>query len=318
MESAPPYIPTPQAERDLGDNTFRSANASAVGVSFDGYYGKDRVFHGRIFLDNRLLDSDDPKRREAFARLVAYENDIFALKHITPFVAPTQPHKMRKKLSIAIEGNIGAGKTTLADIILEIMGPEHVEILKEPVEEWQNVGGHNLLKAFYEDPKKYAYTFQSYAIVSRLHRQAEAQVKAIRVLERSSCSDHCFADNCHAAGDLNDLEHAAYSEWWRFLNDYVDAKPDVFLYLRTPAETCHERLKKRGREAEKGVPLDYLEKLEKRHEDWLMTESGKDTHFQIPVHVFDGVQNFVEDDTVKAKVKELLHRIARAHGISSM
>lgn len=307
------------AEYDPGNNVYDQRSVPSAGVRLEGYYGQDNVFHGSIFLDRVLLDSDDPRRQEAFDRLETHEEGAWSLpRGVTAFIAPTQAQKVKKKLSIAIEGNIGAGKTTLANIIQEIMGTEHVEILTEPVEEWQNVDGHNLLAEFYKNPEKYAYTFQSYAIVSRLRRQANAQTRDIRVLERSSCSDHCFADNCHASGTMNDVEHAAYKQWWRFLNDHVDAKPDVFLYLRTPAEVCHQRTIERNRKAETGLPLDYLEKLEKRHEDWLMTEDQKDSHFQIPVYVFDGVLNFKNDPAVRNQVKALIHRIAAENGIPNL
>ena len=302
-------------DADYGVNcTLRTALPS-IGVHYEGFYGADKVFHGSIFLDNVLLDADDPRRQEAFDRVAAHNEGNFSPRGVRPFIAPTQEHKQKRKISIAIEGNIGAGKTTLANIIQEIMGTKDVEILTEPVEEWQNVNGHNLLAAFYQDPEKYAYTFQSYAIVSRLRRQANKQERTIRVLERSSCSDHCFADNCHASGAMNDIEHAAYGEWWRFLNDHVDAKPDVFLYLRTPAKTCLQRTIERGRKAESGVPLEYLEKLEKRHEDWLMTDDALDSHFQIPVYVFDGVLDFKADAAVRDQVKALIHRIARDNAL---
>ena len=301
---------------DYGVNCAVRAALPSVGVRYEGFYGADKVFHGTIFLDNVLLDADDPRRQEAFDRVAAHNEGSFSLRGVRPFIAPTQAHKRKKMICIAVEGDIGAGKTTLAQIIQEIMGTENVEILTEPVEEWQDVNGHDLLAAFYKDPEKYAYTFQSYAIVSRLRRQANPQTRPIRVIERSSCSDHCFADNCHASGTMNDIEHAAYGKWWRFLNDYVDAKPDVFLYLRTPAKVCHQRTIERGRKAESGVPLEYLEKLEKRHEDWLMTDDGLDSHFKIPVYVFDGVLDFKADPTVKDQVKELIHRIARDNALS--
>lgn len=73
---------------------------------------------------------------------------------------------------LSLEGSIGSGKSTFLQILKEKLGDD-LEIFAEPVEEWKNVGegGDNLLNLFYEDPKRWAYTFQSYAFVSRLMLQ---------------------------------------------------------------------------------------------------------------------------------------------------
>lgn len=62
---------------------------------------------------------------------------------------------------LSIEGNLGAGKSTLLSLL-------DVNIIKEPVEEWQNVGGKNFLSNYYLDPKRWAFTFQLHALHSRV------------------------------------------------------------------------------------------------------------------------------------------------------
>ncbi len=69
------------------------------------------------------------------------------------------------KKSFLVEGNIGAGKSTFLKIISQYLD---IQIIYEPHQKWQNVAGHNLLEQFYKDPKRWAYTFQSYAFVSRV------------------------------------------------------------------------------------------------------------------------------------------------------
>lgn len=61
---------------------------------------------------------------------------------------------------ISIEGNLGAGKTTLLSLL-------NISCIKEPVDEWENLKGTNILKNYYEDPKRWAFTFQLNAIHSR-------------------------------------------------------------------------------------------------------------------------------------------------------
>ena len=61
---------------------------------------------------------------------------------------------------ISIEGNLGAGKTTLLSLL-------QIPVIREPVEEWQNFGGQDILKRYYHDPKRWAFTFQLHALHSR-------------------------------------------------------------------------------------------------------------------------------------------------------
>ena len=70
-----------------------------------------------------------------------------------------------------LEGNIGAGKSTFLSLIKELLP---VQIVYEPVEKWQHVGaGENILEKFYTDTHRWAYTFQSYAFITRVIEQKE-------------------------------------------------------------------------------------------------------------------------------------------------
>ena len=69
-----------------------------------------------------------------------------------------------KKLFI-LEGNIGAGKSTFLRLAGDTLP---LQIVPEPHTKWQQVGGHNLLEKFYTDTNRWAYTFQSYAFVTRV------------------------------------------------------------------------------------------------------------------------------------------------------
>ena len=65
----------------------------------------------------------------------------------------------KRPFTVVVEGNIGSGKTTFLD---HFMKNEMVEVVTEPVEEWRNVGGHNLLQLMYENPSRWSHMFQSY------------------------------------------------------------------------------------------------------------------------------------------------------------
>ena len=205
--------------------------------------------------------------------------------------------------TIALEGSIGSGKSTLLRLATEALGGEgSVEGLVEPVGAWKDVGGHNLLQQFYEDPSRWAYTFQSYAFVSRLMLQAKTPVTApVRLMERSAFSDkHVFATNAHESGLMSDAEWAVYNEIWDFYTTVTPGRPDAFVYLRTSAQTCFERMKRRARVEEQEVPLEYLEAIHDRHDAWFGIEPSSEyvdlgvqvTEDGIPFIVLEGEVDF--------------------------
>jgi len=182
-------------------------------------------------------------------------------------MAQTSPKHM-----LVIEGNIGAGKSTFLQLLNERL---IIDPVFEPHDKWQNVGdGENLLERFYTDIRRWAYTFQTYAFVTRVleqERQMRNCVSGIQVLERSVYSDrYCFAKNCYEMGVMQPLEWQLYRDWFTWLVDGYTVKPTGFIYLQTDPKICYERLRKRNRHEESAVPLDYLKRLHEKHEDWLI------------------------------------------------
>ncbi|KNC54708.1 uncharacterized protein AMSG_01558 [Thecamonas trahens ATCC 50062] len=211
------------------------------------------------------------------------------------------------RVVLALEGSIGSGKSTLLRVVSEAMGgPEAVQTLAEPVERWKDVRGHNLLGEFYKDPSRWAYTFQSYAFVTRLMLAAEASGDApVTVMERSPFSDkHVFATNAHESGLITGPEWAVYNELWDFYTASARGAPHAFVYLRTSAQTCFDRMRKRARAEEDAVPMTYLDAIHTRHEAWFHTNTVLDaelgvyaTDDGIPFIVVEGEGDFEADST---------------------
>lgn len=225
------------------------------------------------------LCKQDPKEfQEYLHNVVGFRNALHA-RHVVDYMQtfPFQPQPSRVKL--AVEGNIGAGKSTFLDVLssspLELQ--DIVEIVPEPVEEWQNVdsinGQQNLLDQFYKDPKKYAYAFQHYVLLTRMQkdRNARSSVKPLQILERSIFSDRMvFVRAMHEAGFLGDLELSIYDSWFSMqIGQDRALTPDGFIYLKARPETCIKRLRGRGRSEEVNVDEKYLENLHEKHERWL-------------------------------------------------
>jgi deoxyadenosine/deoxycytidine kinase len=212
--------------------------------------------------------------------------------------------------SFIIEGNIGAGKSTFVSLVKNYLD---VHLVYEPHYEWQAVGGkHNILQAFYEDTKRWAYSFQTYAFVTRVRNQQEHARKfphMTHVLERSVWSDrYCFAKNCHEMGVMNDLEWHLYQEWFTWLMHNYVALPQGFIYLQTDPEVCYQRITKRDRTEEAAVQLSYIQALHEKHERWLVEKDGiEDALKSIPVLVLNVNRDFESDMQMQ---RECMERVA--------
>ena len=224
------------------------------------------------------------------------------------------PKSLNRNIVISLEGNIGAGKSTFLRVLKSYFGEENIEFIPEPVHYWTNCNGQNLLDAFYSDSKRYAYMFQSFALVTRLMEQAKPQKKLIRILERSGLSDHCFAENCHAAGLMNEIEYAAYETWYKYLITQMPGGPNGLVYLRTSPEVCYKRMEKRSRQEESAVPLDYLRQIHQRHETWLPSTTKKDKVCQLPFVTLNGDLEFETSDVnQKILIQAVLNLIDQLH-----
>ncbi len=219
---------------------------------------------------------------------------------------------------LILEGNIGAGKSTFLSILEQELS---IDAIPEPTNKWQNLNSQdNLLELFYKDTPRWAYTFQSYAFISRIqtlleHLESNETASMPHVLERSVyCDRYCFAKNCFESGTMTRLEWQIYKDWFAWLVHSYTPQPDGFVYIRTTPETCYERLVKRGRSEESAVPLDYLKLLHNKHEDWLIGKKDvEDQIAQIPVLTMECNQDFETNKQVRdqlvAQVRDFIQQI---------
>jgi deoxyadenosine/deoxycytidine kinase len=209
---------------------------------------------------------------------------------------------------LSLEGNIGAGKSTL----IEALKTAHPEwhFVDEPVEEWlqPDSTGRNLLQNFYEDKRRWAYTFQNAALLSRskalqacVHADSDSQVF---ITERSIEADkNIFASMLTADGDMTPLEFSLYMKWY---TQVAAMTPVVsgYIHLDTPVTICHERIEKRARPGET-IEVEYLDRLDSYHFGWLHVPE-----FQTPVMRYDTYSQLKDQSSIK-DVEAFVERLKR-------
>ncbi|XP_057252579.1 thymidine kinase 2, mitochondrial isoform X2 [Pezoporus wallicus] len=150
-----------------------------------------------------------------------------------------------RKTVVCVEGNIASGKTTCLDYFAQTT---NIEVLTEPVAKWRNVRGHNIL------------------------------ISPIRMMERSIHSArYIFVENLYRSGKMPEVDYVVLSEWFDWIQNNTDVSVDLIVYLQTSPEVCYERLKRRCREEEKLIPLEYFEAIHQLYEEWLI----KHTLFEV-------------------------------------
>jgi len=194
-----------------------------------------------------------------------------------------------------LEGNIGAGKSTFLTCLTQYV-PE-ISVTFEPVHEWQNrIYGQSLLANFYQDPRRWAYTFENLTLISRVQNHLNEQQKnhSQRIIERSIYSgNYVFARNSYENAFLTSIEWQIYQEWFIFLTRAKCLAPQGFIYLRVSPEIAFERIKKRNRCAEKKLTLAYLRQVHEKHEAFLIQKHATcPSMVDVPVLTLDVDQEF--------------------------
>ena len=186
-------------------------------------------------------------------------------------------------MKIAIEGNIGCGKST---VISRLCQETRLPIFLEPVEDWKE-----WLTIFYKDPAKYGFAFNVNVLMT-FNNWSNNSFPAI--YERSPLSNRfVFAELQRDHGKMTILEMSLFHDLYKKLG----WTPNTIIYIKTDPTTCYERMMKRGRECESQVSLEYLQDVHKKYEELinrysntLMTNmiiiDGNRTHDEVYADVY--------------------------------
>ena len=161
---------------------------------------------------------------------------------------------------IIIEGQIGVGKTTMGELLERELG---ITLFRE----LQHTETHTLLDRFYADQERWAFTLQIHFLNERFRMIKEIRRSGGGALDRSIYGDRIFAEVLHEDGSMLDEEFTTYKTLLDNMLEHVEP-PDLLIYLDCTVDTAMERIRKRNRGLESGIPREYLENLNRRYLDW--------------------------------------------------
>ena len=215
-----------------------------------------------------------------------------------------------------IEGNVGAGKSTFADILRDSLYGTHV--VTEPVQQWHSPQAHeSLFGHFISEPTRWAFTMETFAMMSRVNDHVHyQQYNKPVVMERSVYSGHyCFACNGFRQGFMTLKEWEIYMQYFDYLIPRYCKPPKGFIYLDVTPEIAYERVQKRCREQEEGIPLSYLQQLDEMHKQFLTRKENILPDIEhVPVLQLSVDQEFADDPQKQNELIENVRDFMFYHG----
>lgn len=196
------------------------------------------------------------------------------------------PHRF-----IAIEGNIGAGKTTLCHLLAERAGCSLV------LEQFTD---NPFLPFFYEQPERYAFPVELF-FMSERHKQLQEHFAEPDLFRNCTVADYFFVKTLlFAKNNLNEAEFRLFQQLFSVLNAGFP-KPDLLLYLHRPVDVLLAQIQRRGRTMETAISPDYLTELQNAYLDYFKSEKNT------PVVVLDlQAVNYLADAAAFDRIVALL------------
>lgn len=192
---------------------------------------------------------------------------------------------------VTIEGNIGAGKTTLANLLSKHFNARL--ILEEFAE-------NPFLPKFYESPEQYAFPLELFFMAER-YKQLKDLLQTKDMFQNITISDYLFT-KCllFAKVNLPGEEFRLYQKLFEIINPQI-IQPDILIYLHTPVSKLQENIKKRNRQYEQSIPNDYLFNLQETYTQYIKQHNiktlfvdasnadflGSDVHLKVIIDALD-------------------------------
>ncbi len=200
-------------------------------------------------------------------------------------------------MHIAVAGNIGAGKTTLTNLLAKHYGWDT---------QLENMDDNPYISDFYEDMQRWSFNLQIYFLNDRWRniRDIRSGNKTV-IQDRTIYEDsYIFAPNLHAMGLMSTRDFDNYNRLFESINQQI-AAPDLLIYLRAGIPKLVNQIQMRGRDYEDAIRLDYLKRLNERYEAWVADYKGQLLIFN--VDELDFSENPEDASTVIQQVETTLN-----------
>lgn len=165
---------------------------------------------------------------------------------------------------IAVEGNIGAGKSTLAELLSKHYNARLI------LEEFAD---NNFLPKFYNEPERYAFPLELSFLADRYKQQKD--LLHTELFQENIVSDYVFTKSkLFARTNLKDDEYTLFHRFFEIVENHLP-KPDLVIYLHMPINRLQQNIRRRGRSFEQDISNEYLEKVQQVYQQYLKQEAQK-------------------------------------------
>jgi len=185
-------------------------------------------------------------------------------------------------MHIAIAGNIGAGKTTLTQLLAKHYNWDA---------HFETVDDNPYLDDFYSEMERWSFNLQVFFLKSRFEQMLKIQKTGKNIIQDRTIYEDSkiFAPNLHAMGLLTNRDFNNYNSLFNLMENLI-TPPDLLIYLRADIKTLVSQIHKRGRTYENSISIDYLSRLNERYEAWV-SKYDKGKILIIDVDDLDFVEN---------------------------
>lgn len=162
---------------------------------------------------------------------------------------------------IAVAGNIGAGKTTLTSLLAKHYGwePRFEAVAKNPY-----------MEDYYKDIHRWSFCLETFFLKERFRDLLAISNTDKDIIQDRSIFEgvHVFAANNQAMGNMEQRDYNTFLELFQQMTS-VARTPDLMIYLRASIPHLVANIQKRGRDYEQSIPIEYLQNLNNRYEDFI-------------------------------------------------
>ncbi len=225
------------------------------------------LMQNRKFVLQPMLDLglnwEHPVLKKSVSQLLLQTEDASEIKAVHSIVSPIEKLQLQQFNYIAIEGNIGAGKTTLSTKLSEDCNAKLV---------LERFADNPFLPKFYKDQSRYAFPLEMSFLADR-YQQLSDDLAQFDLFKDFVVADyHIFKSLIFAKVTLQEDEYRLYKTMFDIIHKEMP-KPDLYVYLYQNTERLLENIKKRGRSYEQEIPADYLEKINQGYLDYIKTQT---------------------------------------------